>query len=53
MKIEKGVISTQTKGCKICFHIGTTAFYLGERRKDGKQGIRIEIFTPLRIFKIC
>jgi hypothetical protein len=51
MKIEKGVMHTQTKGCKFCLHIGTIAIYMGYRRKDGKQGVYLGLFTPFHIFK--
>jgi hypothetical protein len=41
--VERGVIHTQTKGCKLCLHIGATAVYMGKRRKDGKQGVYLKI----------
>jgi hypothetical protein len=52
MKIAKDVMHTQTKGCKICFHLGTTAFYIGNKRRDGKQGVYVRIFTPDKLFSI-
>jgi len=51
MKIKTGTMYTQTKGCKLCLHIGTVAIYLGEQRKDGKQGACLMLFTPFEIFK--
>ncbi len=45
VRLEKGIEYTQAKGC-YCVHIGTWAFMFGD-----KQGWRIELFTPLHLFR--
>lgn len=52
MKIETGVMHTQTKSCKLCIHIGTIAAYIGKGRKDNKQGIYLRILTPYNVLKL-
>ncbi len=47
MKFQKGVMSTQAKGCWFCLHVGSWAFYIG----SGNVGHRLELFTPVRIYR--
>jgi hypothetical protein len=44
--IDRGVMSTQTKGCRFCLHVGTVAIFFGKKRYG--SGARLEILTPMR-----
>ncbi len=45
MRIAKNTSYTQAKGC-YCIHIGSWAFMFGN-----EQGWRLELFTPLHLFR--
>ena len=45
MRVETNVAYTQTKGCKFCLHVGSTALFFG--KSDG-IGARLEILTPTK-----
>jgi hypothetical protein len=46
MRIERDVVSGQSANCKLRFQIGFTVFFIGRRRKDGRQGYQIGMFAP-------
>lgn len=45
MKLKRNTIYIQAKNC-YCIHIGNWAFLFGN-----KQGWRLELFTPLHLFR--
>jgi hypothetical protein len=49
VQIKKDVLYAQAKNCSLCLHIGTVAFLFGRGKWFHK---RIELFTPLHIFRI-
>lgn len=49
IQVARDIMSTQTKGCLFCLHVGATAFYIGSK-KEG-SGARLELFTPMRKFR--
>lgn len=39
---------TQAKGCDLCIHVGTVAFFFG----DGSKPVgRLEVLTPFHLFR--
>jgi len=46
IRIEHDVVSGQSANCKLRIQVGFTVFFIGSRRKDGKQGYQIGIFAP-------
>jgi hypothetical protein len=49
IKIQRDVIYTQAKNCRLCLHIGTVAIFIGHQYKEG---LRIELLTPFHKFRI-
>ena len=49
MRIVKNVEYLQAKNCRLCIHVGLTAFIFGEGWKG--KATRVEIFTPLHRFR--
>ncbi|MET3710356.1 hypothetical protein ABIC65_001036 [Sphingomonas trueperi] len=49
MNIERDVWYMQAANCRLAIHIGTTAVLFGVGA--GGYGARIELFTPLRVFR--
>lgn len=50
IRISTAVEYTQAGGCQFCLHVGTVALYFG-RRSGGQRGPRLELFTPLHVFR--
>lgn len=46
VRMERNVVSGQSSNCKLRIQVGFTVFFIGSRRKDGRQGYQIGIFTP-------
>jgi len=51
LKIKTNVSSTQAWGCLVCIQIGSVAFLIGKRKNKGCF-VRVELFTPMRLFRI-
>lgn len=51
LKIITNVSSTQGWGCTVCIQIGSIAFLVGKRKNKGCL-VRVELFTPMRLFRI-
>ncbi len=49
MQILTNVAYLQAYGCRLCIHIGSTAFLFGKKEKG--RGPRIEIWTPYHWFR--
>ena len=50
LSIKTNVASLQAYGCKVCLHIGSVAFIIGQRKGDCL--FRLELFTPLHRWRI-
>jgi hypothetical protein len=46
IRIEHDVVSGQSANCKLRIQVGFTAFFIGSRRKDRRQGYQVGIFAP-------